>query len=94
MIEKLVLKKHLKCGNREFCVGTYTHPIPEEILSEVKRGDLIEILQSQSSPPPITTIKPSVWANNKPKEDIVKKETKPKESKPKEPVVRRARRAK
>lgn len=88
-IEKVMLKKHLKAGPREYTVGIYSDPIPEDILGELHRRDVVEILeQSESQPPlpPVSASKKSVWDKTSEKKPGPKKP--PKEKAP----LRRARR--
>jgi len=89
-IEKLLLKKHLKAGSKEYTVGVYTAPIPEDILTEVYRGDVVDVLEyskHQSPPPPVSDEDLSVW-------DAAVETTLPAEEKPpkQEEPLRRARR--
>lgn len=87
-IEKVLLKRHLMAGEKQFPVGIYPNPvvnfIPDEILGELHRGDVVEILEeSQPSPSPETKGKKSVWENTKPSDSSVDK-----------PAGRRARKVK
>lgn len=94
IIEKVMLKKHLRAGDREYNVGIYPNPsndpIPEDILAEIHREDVVEVLESSQPPSPEASSSAgerSVWereAKSKPEEQP---------SAGSEPVVRRARRA-
>lgn len=74
-IEKLLLKKHLKAGAKEYPMGEYPNPvytvIPDDILAESHRRDVVEIIEMSQPPlPPVSSVqeveKASVWKKQEP----------------------------
>jgi len=54
IIEKVLVKKTLKCGRNVYPPGEYGRPVPTDLITEARMGSaIVEILKSIAEPPPI-----------------------------------------
>lgn len=59
-IEKVLVKKTLKCGSNVYAIGEYSQPIPSDIVAEAHAGrGIVEILKTVPDPPPIIKVSPA-----------------------------------